>query len=217
MKIQNHVCTILAILGLTAMAKADITGDTLQFWYRVTSVNYSVTENVVVPGYPQGFGIDASASFYFTNGTIVVVAHPADWTSGGFNGFTVTDLTKTAGFTSFSIGSFTGGVQPDLSFDQNSLTVNFTPGGQSNPAIDVTYTFLFTTTDSRPSLSISPLGSQVLVSWPGWATNFTLQCSTDLTTTNWITLTNTPALTGGQFQLPIAAMGAQAFYRLVRP
>jgi alpha-tubulin suppressor-like RCC1 family protein len=139
-------------------AQASITGDTLEFDYTVDPFYY-FSSTVTVPGSPTGF--DASASFSFADGQIIVVARPANWTPSTFNGFTVTDLTKTANFSSFTIGSVSGGVIPDLSFTTNSLTVNFTPNGNSNPGIDVTYVFNFTLSNgNQPPIVQSEIPDQ---------------------------------------------------------
>src|SRR3974390_3085309 len=118
-------CTIRMVILASALAilftenvnlchaQASIAGDTLEFDYTVDPF-YFFSSTVTVPGSPSGF--DASASFSFADGQIIVVASPANWTPSTFNGFTVTDLTKTANFSSFTIGSVSGGVEPDLSF-----------------------------------------------------------------------------------------------------
>jgi hypothetical protein len=45
-----------------------------------------------------------------------------------------------------------------------------------------------------PELNIAPAGSNLALSWLLPSTNFVLQQNLDLTTTNWVTLTNTPTL-----------------------
>ena len=52
--------------------------------------------------------------------------------SSAFNGFILTDLTKVANFTSFSLLGDPFLIAPELSFGANFLQVNFTPGGQNN-------------------------------------------------------------------------------------
>jgi len=44
-----------------------------------------------------------------------------------------------------------------------------------------------------------------------------LQQNSDLTTTNWLTVTNTPTVTNGQNQAILAPPGGSEFYRLEYP
>jgi hypothetical protein len=215
---MSHKFKILAAF-LTSFAetisgRASIDGDTLQFNYSVTSDDYYYSANVIVPGYPTGFGPDASASFYFTNGQIIVNATPANWTPGGFNGFTVIDLSKSANFTSFTIDSVNGGILPELTNGPNFLTVNFTPDGLSNGNIDVTYIFDFTTSEA-PTLGITTVSNQPVIFWPACASNFVLQTTTDLGSTNWITITNAPVQVSGRLQTGITFSNTQSFFRLL--
>jgi hypothetical protein len=141
-------------LGNGALGGYNVTLD-----YEVTSVSYHFSKSLTIPDsvtYPE---LDASAVFNFESNRIVVHAYNAAWTSGGFNGFTLTDTNST--FTSFTLGSLTGDnpapVPPELTFDAHHLTVDFTPGGISTFG-DLTYTFLFTTTQA-PSMNLLVNGS----------------------------------------------------------
>ncbi len=57
---------------------------------------------------------------------------------------------------------------------------------------------LNTTPFPPPSLSIVSGGDQVALSWPGWATNYVLESTTNLSAPEWVAVTNgVPVITGG--------------------
>jgi hypothetical protein len=64
---------------------------------------------------------------------------------------------------------------------------------------------------SPPLLSLTPSGSELLISWPDTAPGYSLQSSTNLNATNWTTVTTT----SNQFTTPAA--GAMQFFRLAKP
>ncbi|MGD0614390.1 MAG: hypothetical protein ABSA69_02995 [Verrucomicrobiota bacterium] len=68
-----------------------------------------------------------------------------------------------------------------------------------------------------PALSIALSGTNVVVSWAWSSSGFVLQQNSDLTTTNWITVTNSPAVTNWQNQLLVSPGAGDRFYRLLRP
>jgi hypothetical protein len=49
---------------------------------------------------------------------------------------------------------------------------------------------------TRPHLSIVPSGNKIVLYWPAGATNFVLQSTTNLTTTNWTAVTNGTPIIG---------------------
>jgi hypothetical protein len=67
------------------------------------------------------------------------------------------------------------------------------------------------------TLAIAPSGTNFLLSWPSPPGSFVLQQNSDLTTTNWLTVTNTPTVTNGQNQAILAPPGGSEFYRLEYP
>jgi hypothetical protein len=74
-------------------------------------------------------------------------------------------------------------------------------------------------TPLAPQLSLTLTATHTLFAfWPATVAGFSLQENTDLTTTNWVTVTNTSVFTNGQNQitLPIPATGGM-FYRLLSP
>jgi hypothetical protein len=68
-----------------------------------------------------------------------------------------------------------------------------------------------------PALSIALSGTNVVVSWAWSSSDFVLQQNSDLTTTNWITVTNSPAVTNWQNQWLVSPGAGNNFYRLLRP
>ena len=66
-----------------------------------------------------------------------------------------------------------------------------------------------------PQLGITATNSAtVQLSWPASSGSFTLQQNPDLTTTNWTTLTNTPVLVSGEYQVGLPSSAGSMFYRL---
>ncbi|HXT38591.1 MAG TPA: hypothetical protein VN887_01070 [Candidatus Angelobacter sp.] len=67
-----------------------------------------------------------------------------------------------------------------------------------------------------PQLSITATNQiTVLLSWPAAGGYFALQQNPDLSTTNWVTLTNAPILVSGGYQASLPSSAASMFYRLV--
>jgi len=74
------------------------------------------------------------------------------------------------------------------------------------------------TSRSAPHCTVnSIIGDRLVLSWPpsSAAASFVLQQNADLTTTNWITRTETPILVGPEFQIAIPKPTGTMFYRLV--
>jgi PKD repeat protein len=57
----------------------------------------------------------------------------------------------------------------------------------------------------------------VLIAWPAAVTNYALQQNADLTTTNWLAVTNAPGVVGSEKQVLLSPAAAQNFYRLHKP
>ena len=70
---------------------------------------------------------------------------------------------------------------------------------------------------SFPPLSISPASNQFVIAWPANATGFVLQQNSNLTTTNWITVTNTVNPTGSQNRVFISPLTTNSYFRLIQP
>jgi hypothetical protein len=65
-------------------------------------------------------------------------------------------------------------------------------------------------------LGITRVGNNILLSWPSPPASFTVQQSTNLLTTNWVTLGSTPGVTNGQNQVAVPGAGNK-YYRLKYP
>jgi hypothetical protein len=70
---------------------------------------------------------------------------------------------------------------------------------------------------SPPELNITLSEENILLYWTASSTNFALQQSLNLSTTNWTDVTNTTTLTNGQYQVTPPPSGNSSFYRLVSP
>jgi hypothetical protein len=67
------------------------------------------------------------------------------------------------------------------------------------------------------ALGLAPSGTNLLLSWASPPGGFVLQQNSDLTTTNWLTATNTPTITNGQNQVIFSPFTGNEFYRLEYP
>jgi hypothetical protein len=68
---------------------------------------------------------------------------------------------------------------------------------------------------SPPPLEIGPAGNAVTLSWPAPSGAFALQQNTDLSTTNWMTLSFNPVTVGSRNQVTVPRSPGTMFYRLV--
>ena len=66
-------------------------------------------------------------------------------------------------------------------------------------------------------LCITLCGGDVVLSWPSPPGGFALLENFDLTTTNWLTITNTPLFTNGQNQVSLWPTNTSEFYLLEYP
>jgi hypothetical protein len=76
---------------------------------------------------------------------------------------------------------------------------------------------IFEVTLPPAALSIALSGTNLLVSWPSPPGSFGLQQNSDLTTTNWTTITNAPVVANGQNQVILPSGFGNQFYRLEYP
>jgi hypothetical protein len=67
------------------------------------------------------------------------------------------------------------------------------------------------------ALGIAPSSTNVVLSWASPPGGFELQKNSDLTTTNWLTVTNAPAFTNGQNQVTLSRSNSSQFFRLKYP
>ena len=69
---------------------------------------------------------------------------------------------------------------------------------------------------AQPALGIVPTNNQSLLYWPATATDYVLQSSTNLASTNWVYATDAvPATYGSQTAVTVANTLAARFFRLL--
>jgi hypothetical protein len=97
----------------------------------------------------------------------------------------------------------------------NTAYVGFTGayGGETSVQTVSDFTFV-----SIPPEGIQlKSGTNALVQWPGSVLGYTLQQNANLTTTNWLNVTNVSVLTNGLNQITLPLTRSNLFYRLVLP
>ncbi len=67
------------------------------------------------------------------------------------------------------------------------------------------------------ALKITRFSTNLVLSWPVPPADFVLQRNSNLTTTNWTTVTNTPVITNGLNQVTLSLPATNQFYRLKYP
>ena len=113
-------------------------------------------------------------------------------------------------------GSSTGGVysvsgtigQPDTGAMSGG---NFTLQGGYWAALAVVQT------PGTPTLSIQATNHTLVLPWPAPATGYVLQENPSLTTTNWTTVSNAPAVVVGELRVTLPSPLGNRFYRLSKP
>lgn len=78
------------------------------------------------------------------------------------------------------------------------------------------YVWTYQTTPS-PNLNVATTNINVALSWLVPSTNFVLQQNSDLATTDWVTLTNTPTLnfTNLNYEVTLSPSNSSGFFRLI--
>jgi hypothetical protein len=95
-------------------------------------------------------------------------------------------------------------------------TVNFTSGGDFVFVDD--NLLLICGPPSPPALAVSESGTNVLLSWPAWASSGILQFTTNLSMANsWQDVTNGSTSTAAGFFVTDSVVGPERFYRLRTP
>ncbi len=112
-------------------------------------------------------------------------------------------------------GENSDGAQPlaGLILANNTLYGTTSLGGTSGDG-GVFSVSLGSPTPVVPQLAILLSGTNVLLTWPTNAVDFTLESTTDLAAGGWNPDTNTPAVLNGQNVVTNPVLGAQNFYRL---
>jgi hypothetical protein len=67
-----------------------------------------------------------------------------------------------------------------------------------------------------PSLQAQISGRNVIISWPGWATNYSLETANNFPASNWIPITNAPAIINSQNTVTNSITQPSQYYRLKR-
>jgi hypothetical protein len=67
------------------------------------------------------------------------------------------------------------------------------------------------------TLNLAPAGTNFVLTWPSQPAGSVLQENSDLSTTNWVTVTNTPAISNGLCQVLLPSSPGNQFYRLQYP
>jgi hypothetical protein len=67
-------------------------------------------------------------------------------------------------------------------------------------------------------LHLNPSGSLLLLSWPGWATGYSVYNSSNLVAPiTWQPMTNLPQTNNGRFNLSLPPVRGEQFFRLRPP
>lgn len=73
-------------------------------------------------------------------------------------------------------------------------------------------------TPGTPSLRIVKTSTNaVVIAWPSFSPNFSLQMNSSIATTNWATVTNVPIIVGDEKQVTISTPTGNNFFRLKSP
>jgi hypothetical protein len=127
------------------------------------------------------------------------------YANGGM-ALTFTDaVTHTSFSTNLNVGNLTqvaGGSTAYIGFSGAT-------GGSS--ALQTISNFSFV---SLATEAIQLNGTNVLITWPGAISGYALQQNSDLTTTNWVNVTNLDSVVNGLHQVIVPVGSSNAFYRL---
>ncbi len=98
-----------------------------------------------------------------------------------------------------------------------SGTVTIQGGTNIFAAANLSSNVAFQISLAPAALGVSASGGNLLVSWPSPPGDFVLQQNPDLTSTNWMAVTNTPTITNFQNQVILAPTAGNQFFRLKYP
>jgi hypothetical protein len=98
--------------------------------------------------------------------------------------------------------------------DTTAAYVGFTGADGGSTSIQTISNFSFL---SFPSAQIDWNGANLFISWPGGTPGYALQQNLDLTTANWVNVTNQTVLTNGLNIITAPNNGSNSFYRLFLP
>lgn len=155
-----------------------------------------VTGSFVPPGNVSlGSGHPINIGFYYAAGQASVT------------------FTDTVASTSFSTNFYVGDLTQAVG-GTNTAYVGFTGGDGGVTSIQTISNFSFV---SIPTATIQMSGPNAVISWPQTILGYSLQENSNLTTTNWATVTNLPVVANGQNQVALPASRTSLFYRLILP
>jgi uncharacterized repeat protein (TIGR03803 family) len=200
-----------------------LSGNTL---YGTTLTGGSFNEGTVFAINTNGTSYTNLYSFSFTNSdgalpqaSLILSGNTLYGTAsegGGFGNGTVFAInTDGAGFTNLynftariRLSTNSDGALPraSLILSGNTLYGTASGGGSFNDGT------VFALSLPVPSLALSSIGNQIILSWPTSAANFNLQTSPDFF--NWSNLTNGMAIVGGNYVFTNTVNGQSAFFRL---
>jgi len=139
-----------------------------------------------------GSGDPIDFTLYYVQGSLALTMtdeiNPNNTFSTNLN---VGDLTKRLGGSTAYVG-FTGAT-----------------GGSTASQTITNFTFISLATEA-----IQINGTNALISWPAAISGYVLQANSDLTTTNWVNVTNLPSVVNQQNQVTLPAGSSKMFYRL---
>ncbi|HWY31363.1 MAG TPA: hypothetical protein VNX46_11430, partial [Candidatus Acidoferrum sp.] len=72
------------------------------------------------------------------------------------------------------------------------------------------------TANVPPSISLTTAGTNTIVTWPAWATDYQLESATNLVGANWQTVSNFPVLNGYNSVVTNVTNGSALFFRLAK-
>jgi hypothetical protein len=221
------VCVTSRPLPATTLIGTQVSG---ALYFSTWPANYFDPANHLVPaGYLNAAGATVTISsdaveFGCFDGTATITAN-----------FTATQLiitdTPVNTFTYNSIQSYftnlaftnlyavsdtfpSGGVTGSLS--GNVITLNWA-GGQltGNQTVQVVFNVNL---PAAPTLDIQPTPTNsVVISWPAASSGFNLQQNTNLISTNWVSVTNSPVVINGLNEVIVSPPLGTRFYRLSYP
>jgi hypothetical protein len=126
----------------------------------------------------------------------------------GWLALTFTDAVANQSFsTNLNVGNITKILGTNMAF------VGFTGAYGGSTSVQTITNFSFT---SIPQAAIVVNGTNTLISWPGALLGYGLQQNHDLTTANWISISNQPSVINGYNQVVVPAnTNGDIFYRLI--
>jgi len=100
----------------------------------------------------------------------------------------------------------------------NTALVGFTGGDGADVSTQTITDFIFGPPPSAPLLTVARTGDQFTISWPAWASNYTLKFTTNLIAPiTWQAAPQTPVVADGQIMVTVPAGITNTFFRLSAP